>query len=152
MHMMDVVLSMDQVDDPPPPCPKCAMRGHPPSPGMPSYGQMRQEFKPFAIGGSATAKAHALAEDIAANDYNVGDIQIARKEGDNNKVRYKDQSAVIAPSQWTVARDTLEHAIASGRQSRLRHGSGLDVLQENLKSGAEPDLIENSKRQSIKVW
>lgn len=139
-HLMDVVLSMDQVDDPPPPCPMCAQR------------PMRQEFRPIAIGGSVSSRAHAIAEEIAANDYKVGDMQVGRKEGDVTKVRYKDQNQHVPASSWTATRETLEHAIASGRQSRLQHGSGLDVLQANLKSGAEPDLIANSKRQSIKLW
>ena len=152
MHVMDVVLSMDQVDDPPPPCPRCAMRGHPPSPGMPGYGQMRQEFKPIAIGGSPTSRAHALAEDIAANDYHVSDMNVGRKEGDVTKVRYKDQRGTVPAAAWEASRETLEHAIAIGRQSRLQHGSGLDVLQANLKSGVEPDLIELSKRKSVKLW
>ena len=141
MHMMDVTLSMDQVDDPPPPCPNCARRG-----------QMQQQFKPVAIGGSNSARAHAIAEDIVASDYHVADIDIARKQGDRSKVRYKDQNKHISPSQWTAASQTLEHAIATGRQSRLKYGSGLDVLQSNLKSGVEPDLIANSKKRMIKLW
>jgi putative FmdB family regulatory protein len=139
-HLMDVVLSMDQVDDPPPPCPMCAQR------------PMRQEFKPIAIGGSVSSRAHAIAEDIAANDYHVGDMDVGRKMGDVTKVRYKDQNSHVPASTWTAAQETLEHAVAVGRQSRLKYGSGLDVLQSNLKSGAEPDLIENSKRRMIKLW
>ena len=139
MHVMDVVLSMDQVDDPPPPCPMCATR-------------TRQEFKPVAIGGSATSRAHAIAENIAANDYHVGDMQVGRKEGDVTKVRYKDQRGTVPAAAWEASRETLEHVIAVGRQSRLQHGNGLDVLQANLKSGAEPDLIEISKRRSVKLW
>ena len=42
-------------------------------------------------------------------------------------------------------------AIAAGRANRLRYGSGLDVLQHNLKTGVQPDLIELSKRRSIKL-
>jgi hypothetical protein len=75
-----------------------------------------------------------------------------RKEGEAPKVRYKDQTSTVAPSSWGIAQQALEGAIASGRQNRLRHGSGLDVLQANLKSGAEPDLIEASKRRMIKLW
>jgi hypothetical protein len=57
-------------------------------------------------------------------------------------------------SSWSIAREALElgemfeAAVASGRQTRLKYGSGLDVLQANLKSGAQPDLIELSKRKS----
>lgn len=141
MHMMDVVLTMEQVDDPPPACPMCAER------------PMRQEFKPVAIGGSATSRAHAIAEDIAAKDYHVGDMNVGRKMGDVTKVRYKDQNSHVSPSSWSAAQETLEHAVAVGRQMRLKHGSGLDVLQANLKSGVEPDLIENSKKHGmIKLW
>jgi putative FmdB family regulatory protein len=140
MHMMDVVLSMDQVDDPPPPCPACAAR------------PMRQEFKPVALGGGVSARAHAIAEDVASNDYHVSDMNVGRKEGDRTKVRYKDTTANIKPSTWNAAKETLEVAIAAGRQSRLKHGSGLDVLQATLKSGEQPDLIEASKRRMIKLW
>jgi hypothetical protein len=70
-------------------------------------------------------------------------------------VRYKDQTAGVPVSTWgkDQTNAALEQAIAVGRQSRLRHGSGLDVLQANLASGAEPDLIANSKRNKmIKLW
>ena len=152
MHVMDVTLSMDQVDDPPPPCPRCAINGPPPTSDGQSYGRMQQQFKPVAIGGSATARAHAIAEDIAANDYHVGDMDVGRKQGDRTKVRYKDQSGTITPSQWSAAQETLERAVSLGRTSRLKYGSGLDVLQQNLKTGAQPDLIEASKRRMIKLW
>jgi hypothetical protein len=139
-HMMEVTLSMDQVDDPPPPCPRCVVR------------PMRQEFKPVALGGSVTARAHAIAEDVAANDYHVSDMNVGRKEGDRTTARYKDTSANIPASTWSAAQETLQTAVIAGRQSRLKYGSGLDVLQSNLKSGAEPDLIEASKRRMIKLW
>jgi hypothetical protein len=51
-----------------------------------------------------------------------------------------------------MAQGALEGAIAAGRQMRLRHGSGLDVLQANLKSGVQKDLIEVSKQRSVKIW
>jgi hypothetical protein len=54
-------------------------------------------------------------------------------------------------SWWGIAREVLEAAVAGGRQTRLKYGSGLDVLQANLKSGAQPDLIELSKRRSPRV-
>ena len=139
-HMMEVTLSMDQVDDPAPECPMCAQRA------------LRQEFKPVALGGSVTGRAHAIAEEIASSDYHVSDMSVGRKEGDRTKVRYKDTTANIPASTWTAAQETLQAAVTAGRQSRLRYGSGLDVLQANLKSGAEPDLIEASKRRMIKLW
>jgi putative FmdB family regulatory protein len=140
MHMMDVTLSMDQIDDPAPECPMCAQRS------------MRQEFRPVALSGSATGRAHALAEEIASSDYHVSDMTVGRKEGDRTKVRYKDTTANVPASTWSAAQETLQQAVAAGRQSRLKYGNGLDVLQANLKSGAEPDLIEASKRRMIKLW
>jgi hypothetical protein len=35
---------------------------------------------------------------------------------------------------------------------RLKYGSGLDVLQHNIKTGAEPDLVEISKRRAMRVF
>ena len=138
-HMMDVVLSSDDWEAPPPDCPACAAR------------EMRQEFRPVAIGGSNRARAVALAEDIAAKDYNVADMKVEGREGGRPKVRYKDQTG-IAPSSWTSPQGVFEQAIAIGRQTRIQHGSGLDVLQHALKTGAQPDLIAESRKRAIKVW
>lgn len=138
-HRLEMMLTADDWDAPPPPCPVCAVR------------PMSQEFKPIAIGGSNSSRAHAVAEDILANDYHVADMQ-RDKHARTPAVRYKDQTSTIPASTWQAANQTLEMAIASGRETRLKHGSGLDVLQANLKSGVEPDLIANSKRRAIKVW
>ena len=138
-HLIEVTLSMDQADDPAPYCPYCT--GHP----------MNQEFKPPGIIGSNRYKATKLAEDIAANDYHVADMQGPQRAGDLRKVRYKDQP-IANTSTWGVAQEALSSAISAGREVRLQHGSGLDVLQANIKSGAEPDLIAISKRRSMKVW
>lgn len=139
-HMMEAVLSSLDWDAEPPECPACQGRA------------MRQEFKPVAIGGSAMSRAVALAEDIAEKDYNVADMK-SRGEGERAKVRYKDSTVSDLPaSTWTNATATIEQAIAIGRQTRIQHGSGLDVLHSALKSGAQPDLIEQSKRRAIKVW
>jgi putative FmdB family regulatory protein len=138
-HMMDVVLSGEDWDAEPPSCPSCEARS------------MNQEFRPIAIGGSNTAKAHAVAEDILANDYHVADMQ-RDKHSLTPAVRYKDQTNTIPASTWQAANATLQQAISIGRETRLRHGNGLDVLQANLASGAEPDLIANSKRRAMKVW
>jgi hypothetical protein len=164
---MEVTLSLEQWDAPAPECPQCAARTN-------------QDFKPFAIGGSHRAKAVALAEDIAANDYHVADMQSDGREGGKPKVRYKDitpsdlpgapaaelQSAInrirrdgpalatpAPPSQWGgVSSEALATAVALGRETRLKHGNGLDILQHNLKTGVQPDLIEVSKRRSARVW
>lgn len=140
---MTVTLTAEQWDAPPPECPACAERA------------MRQEFKPVSVVSRAAAQrdqAHKMAEDIAANDYHVGNMDIDVRPGDRRKVRYKDQGTKPDASTWGIAQETLSSAIASGRQTRMQHGSGLDVLQANLKSGAQPDLIELSKKRSARVW
>jgi hypothetical protein len=143
-HVMDVVLDSSQWDDPPPSCPQCDAR----------EAGMQQQFKPVAIGGSTRARAVSIAQDIAANDYKVADIQ-TYSDG-VPKVRYKDESPRQKPAAWGAAsvnaNATLETAIAIGRETRLKYGNGLDVLQGALASGAQPDLIANSKKQSIKIW
>jgi uncharacterized protein YlaI len=139
-HQMDVTLSMDQVDDPPPYCPECDGRYR--KLGRP---QMNQEFKPVALGGSNLSKAASIAERIATEDYNVSDFKLDG-QGGKNKVRYRD-SDPSGKSTWGIASEALQGAIQAGRQTRLQHGSGLDVLQANLKSGAQPDLIELSKER-----
>jgi len=111
---------------------------------------MQQEYKPVALGGSNRSKATALAEDIAAQDYNVADISLDGKGG-RNKVRYKDQ-AEATKSVWTAAQDAIQGAISAGRESRLKYGSGLDILQKSLKDGTQPDLIELSKKRSMRIW
>ena len=140
-HQMEVTLTAEQWDQSAPECPACSAR------------RMRQEFKPVALGGSNYAKARSIAEDIAANDYHVGNMTTDLKQGDQRKVTYKDQHAATSQqSTWGVAQEALQGAIAEGRKTRLNYGSGLDVLQSNLKSGLEPDLIEISKRRSMKIW
>lgn len=137
-HFIEVTLSAEQWEEAPPDCPACAARA------------MQQQFRPVAITGSPSARARAIAQDIAANDYHVADttMEDARKEGDVPKTRYKDP-----PTTWSgVNQATLEQAIANGRHTRMNFGSGLDILQSNLKSGAEPDLIANSKRRAMRVW
>jgi hypothetical protein len=134
---LTVELRADQWDAEPPDCPQCEKI-------------LGQEFQPPAIGGSNYARARATAERIAEQDYGVADIQMARRQDDIAKVRYKDQQP--SPASWGANREALEAAVAAGRQNRLQYGSGLDVLQQNLKSGVQPDLIELSKRRSARVW
>lgn len=110
---------------------------------------MAQDFRPVAIGGSNRARATDLAHQIAREDYGVADIQSSSRSG--APVRYQD-GAASAPSTWMGAGGQLQQAMALGRQTRLQHGNGLDVLQNALKSGAQPDLIEMSKRRSVKVF
>jgi putative FmdB family regulatory protein len=138
-HRLDLTIPADDWDAPSPTCPECAAR------------PMSQEFRPFAIGGTPAAKAQAIAEDIAARDYHVADMQ-RDKHALTPTVRYQDASREIPQSSWQAAGETLQQAIASGRETRLKHGSGLDILQANLKSGAEPDLIANSKKRAMRVW
>jgi putative FmdB family regulatory protein len=140
-HRIEVTLAAEQWDDPPPSCPECERR------------EMQQQFKPFAINGSPHAKAAAMADDIIANDYHAADFNRDRHEGSTPTVRYKDQTPDLPKANWqAIGREALEMAIANGRQTRLAFGSGLDVLQANLKSGAQPDLIEVSKRRSARIW
>ena len=137
-HFLDVTLTLEQADDPPPDCPHCA---------EPS---MRQEFKPIAIGGSDAGKAHKLAETIAEQDYGVADIS-SRGFGEAAKVRYKE-TRTAQPSTWGATAEMLNTAIASGRQLRQAgHGTGMDVLQGALKSGAQPDLIKLSKQKLLRA-
>jgi hypothetical protein len=138
---MEVVLSADQWDAPPPSCEACD-------------ANTRQEFLPPRIGGSNGAKARALTEDIIANDYGVADLKFDNRKGGVPKVRYKDQTAATVGSSWQGANQLLEQAVSIGKQTRRENGGfdGLDLLKRNLASGAQPDLIEASKRRAIKVW
>lgn len=143
-RFVEITLSMAQVDDPPPECPHC-------------LAVTQQEFKPFAIGGSTVGKAVKLAETIAAEDYGVADMQHDTRPGGVPKVRYKDQGNTLQQQQyssWGAPGAALETALSLGRQTRLANGgySGVDTLQRMLKDGTQPDLIEASKRRSMKVW
>ena len=142
-HTLDVTLSAEQWNAQPPDCPRCLERGE--------WNTTHQEFKPPAIGGSIRSRAIKLAEDIAEKDYGVADFKSDGREGGRPKVRYKDASAV-PPSSWALPNESLAQAVALGRESRLRYGSGLDVLHSTLKDGTQPDLIELSKRRSMRVW
>jgi hypothetical protein len=136
-HTMTVQLTSAQWNAEPPECPACA-------------GETYQEFYPPAIGGSAHGRASALAETIAAEDYQVADMPTSQSRG---RVRYKDQPAEAIPaSSWAAAGSQLAQAVSLGRETRLRYGNGLDVLESALKSGAQRDLIADSKRRSIKVY
>lgn len=140
-HQMTVTLTAEQWDAPPPDCPVCAR--------LP----MQQEFRPVAINGSPSARAHAIAEDIATTDYHAADFQREHRPEGTPKVRYKDEKPAIPASAWSgVPAAALQEAIASGRHTRLNFGSGLDVLQSGLKNGTIPDLIANSKRRAMKVY
>ena len=140
---LEVTLAGEDWDAPAPVCPQCRRnRG------------MSQEFKPPAIvthAGQARDRADKITDDIVSNDFHVADYTRDRHEGSTPKHRYKDHT----PAQravWGAAQETLQAAVAAGLQSRLRFGSGLDVLQQNLKDGSQPDLIEASKRRSARIW
>jgi hypothetical protein len=147
---MEVWVNPEQWDQPPPECPQCETR-------------LRQEFKaPALVGMTAASKAAKIAYDIAANDYGVADITPdGGRAGSTPKVRYKDQSVpsiagTPAPGggAWGVNQEILEGALSIGKQTRREMGGkdGLDRLQDAIKSGEQPDLIEVSKRRSIKIW
>jgi hypothetical protein len=132
---MRVTLESSQWDAPPPECPQCAA------------DPMQQEFKAPGIVGSHRARAVALAEDIAEKDYGVADISMTRRQGDKSKVRYKDDTRKAGASGWGgINPEALESAVALGRQTRMQHGSPLDIIK------TMPDYIANSKKSSIKVW
>ncbi|HEX3524851.1 MAG TPA: hypothetical protein VHT52_22535 [Stellaceae bacterium] len=142
-HRIEVTLTAEEWDSPPPSCEACDRR------------EMNQEFKPPAIGGSVRSRAAAITESIIANDYGVANFQSDRRLGGTPKVRYKDQTASVLPSDWQAAghKAMLETAIGIGKQTRRQFGmDGLDMLKRNIGSGAQPDLIEASKRRAIKVW
>ena len=146
----EVTLTSDQWDSQPPNCPSCA--------AWDLQEKMQQEFKPPAIVGSVGAKARAIAEDIIANDYNVANIRFDNREGGTSKVRYKDETPGLTPGAWQAAQATLQQAVDVGRRQRQTRypsgpqGNALDVLQGALRTGAQGDLIEASKRRAIKVW
>jgi putative FmdB family regulatory protein len=142
-HFTEVWLTLEQCDDPPPPCPHCAARA------------MQQEFKPVAlVGTSPSSRANALMEDIVEKDYGVADLKRDHRADSTPKVRYKDQGTPGQASTWGAAGAMIQTAVAIGRQTRMDNGgySGVDTLQAMLKSGAQPDLIEASRRRAIKVW
>lgn len=131
-HTLTVELRSDQWDQEPPECSRCANATH-------------QEFFPPAIGGSVRGKATALALDIAEKDYGVADIQADGKPEGRPKVRFKD-APLENQSSWGVQSEALATAVSLGRQTRLQHGSGLDVIK------GMPDLIAESKKRSMRVW
>lgn len=142
-HRIEVTLAAEQWDDPPPSCPECDRR------------EMQQQFKaPGIVNSSPHARAQKLTEDILANDYHVADIDRDRHREARPKVRYKDSTPSQLPSNWNTvtAPAAMETALAVGRQNRLEFGSGLDVLQTNLRNGTQADLIEVSKKRSPKIW
>jgi hypothetical protein len=53
----------------------------------------------------------------------------------------------LVANPWVDLREALEAAAAGERQTP----SGLDVLQANLKSGAQPDLIDRAKQKMIRA-
>lgn len=142
-HRLEIVLTAEQWDEPPPNCPMCEQR------------EMGQEFK-VNIGGSPRARAVAIASKIAEEDYGVADMNLEGKQGHPaQRVRYKDSfnsPQAAMPSQWGATGDVMAKAMANGRALRAQHGDGLDVLQAALKSGAQPDLIENSKRHMARIY
>ena len=139
-NRIEVTLSADEWEAPPPSCNVCDAR------------EMNQEFHPPAIRGVAS-RAAAITEDIIANDYGVSNITFDRKGG-QNKVAYKDQSSsLVNGGAWAGQRAMLEQAISIGKGNRREFGmDGLDILKRNLANGTQPDLIEMSKKRSIKIY
>jgi hypothetical protein len=137
-HFMEVELRTDQWDQEPPECPRCSEQTH-------------QEFAPVAITGSNVRRATDIAYNIAERDYGVADM--TPNKGGPPTVRYKDaQVNQSTASTWSANQAALEQAVVLGRENRLRYGSGLEALQTSLRNGSQPDLIEMSKRRSIRGW
>lgn len=138
-NRIEVTLSSDQWDQPAPSCPACD-----------AADKMGQEFH-VNIGGSLASRAAAITEDIMRRDYGISNYTGDNREGGVGKVNYASPpTGSVGTSQW--AGNMLQEAISIGRKTRMEGGSGLDILQRNLKSGAQPDLIEASKQRAIKVW
>ena len=96
-------------DTPEPDCPACAER-------------TQQEFRPFAITGGASARAHAIAEEIVTTDYHGADFQREPRQEGTPSVRYIDQTKGVAPSAWQ--KESANAAIAQGRAvAGIRRGS-----------------------------
>ena len=135
-YMMEVELRADQWDQDAPECPRCD-------------GSTRQDFKAPAIGGTLATKARDTALEIAEQDYGVANYK-SRPKGEPPDVRYKD-AAAGGGSTWGVGGQNathaaLEQAAAIGRETRLQHGSGLDIIK------TMPDMIAASRRRSARVW
>ena len=146
-HFLTQELTLEQADWPAPTCPHCE-----------GLNDMQQEFRPPAIAGTDTyesnrVRASKRAEQIAEQDYGVADMFIEGRRGERNKVRYKDDNRQ-GGSTWGATSEALNRAIAMSRQDRITNGvaDGLTVLHENLRNGSQPDLIEVSKKRSMRVW
>lgn len=151
-HFMRVELTAEQWEAPPPSCEACDAR------------EMEQQFVPPRINGSPVARANAIAEKIAGEDFSVANMQRDARMGATPNATYRDDMMGVpkrqgrapgqtaTPSTWGASHAAIEQAAAYGRDTRVRFGNGLDVLQSTLKSGAQPDLIEASKRRSARIW
>ena len=122
----------------PPPCAECARA-------------TAQQFKPFAIAGSNHRRAVDIAHQIATEDYHVADINRVYADAPP-EVRYNRSEPVNLPTgSWDAG--MLSGAIATGRADRIANGpNGMEILKNGLASGKIPDLIEESKRRSGKIW
>ena len=139
-YYLRVTLTAEQVDKPPPECPRCA--------AWDLDSPMAQDFQPTAIRGVAGQnryRANTIAQEVARDDYGVADL-ISRGEGESAKVRYRDTVPADQRSSWSGNREVLEMAAAAGKGTRQKYGSGLYVIK------TMPDLIEISKRRSARIW
>jgi len=135
----DVTLTAEQVDDPLPACPFC-------------NNATFQEFKPVAIRGkeSKLESSEAVVEN-EMKERGITDITFRTKENLPPKVRYKTDKA---QSNWMQPTgDMVAQAAQLGRADRQKFGAdGLEILQNNLRSGKQVDLVEASKRRADRVW
>lgn len=151
MYQYEATLTPDQWDQPPPECPQC--QAH----------LMGQVFTPPHINGSNYAKASAMAEKIAAEDYGVSNITRDHRMESTPKVAYRDDMmgqpigkgrdwVSDTQSTWGTSSAAFQQAAANGRRMRRQFGDGLDVLKSTLASGAQPDLLAASKRRAMRVY
>lgn len=150
-HFLEVTLAAEDWNAPAPVCPACEARA------------MNQEFAPPRINGSPYARANAIAEKIAEEDYGVANLHRDHRAGSIPKTSYKDDMMGVSKrggrtwgaspqSTWGASGEAMMLAQANGRRIRQQFGDGLDVLKANLESGAQPDLLAASKRRAMRVW
>lgn len=155
-HFLEVTLAADDWDAPAPVCPACEARA------------MNQEFAPPRINGSPYARANAIAEKIAAEDYHVENMNLDQYRGGPRreatpKVAYKDLMEGVpkrqgrdwvnnSQSTWGASGEAMMLAQANGRRMRRQFGDGLDVLKSVLDTGAQPDLLAASKRRAMRIY
>lgn len=140
--VLEVVLTMAEWEAPPPDCPNCA-------------AATEQQFKPFAVGGSAQVRAAKIAQEIAEKDLGLTNFELGR-HGAPAAPGYGHQAPKPPPGIDSQA--VLKSMLGSGQAqidpSRGGRGfSALRQLQDGIRDGTVPDLVgkANVARNSIKI-